>query len=103
MNIKGNGSNHNKIFALIACVLLCITIAISFSFVVNEANHDCAGNDCPACAAIATNTEQLRSIAIAAFLVFLAIRIASSIDNKYLATFLYSIHTPVSLKVKLTN
>ena len=99
--IKGNGVNHKKAFAILACVLLCVIIVISFVFIVYEADHDCAGNECHVCDAIAASSELFRTITVATFSVTIALGLARYKGKSSSGYSYIYFSTPVSQKTKL--
>ena len=85
---------------------LCLIAVFSLSalFVVSHADHDCTGEDCPICQQIYLCTQTLKtlSIAVIAATVFFALAALLHITIRQTEAVCVP-HTPVSLKVKLTN
>lgn len=95
---------RTKITALILCALFCFVVFFSIAFVALEADHDCAGEDCPVCAEMAVCAAFIQTVATVAFVA--ALRpllhfVAGRTTNRY-ASSDYS-DTLVSLKVLLLN
>ncbi|MBR3333425.1 MAG: hypothetical protein IKG23_03975 [Clostridia bacterium] len=60
-------TNAKRAGAMILCIGLVLVLAVSVVFIVHEADHDCSGEDCPICQAIAVNIRLLRLAGTAAF------------------------------------
>ena len=58
-------ANRRRVSALILCVGLVLILAVSTVFIAHEADHDCCGEDCPICRAIAVNIRMLRTLGLA--------------------------------------
>lgn len=90
--------------AAILASLVLVAAAASLFIVVHEADHDCVGEGCPVCAAVAVCHNTLKALAgalIAVSLVFACFCFAASVLSfSRIATYN---QTPISLKVKLLN
>lgn len=92
---------------ILAAVLTALVLAVMLSsslFIIEHADHDCTGEDCPICQQIYLCTQTLKtlSLAVIAAAVFYAFSALLSITIRQVETACVP-HTPVSLKVKLTN
>ena len=92
---------------LLAAVLAALVVLVALSasvFMIEHADHDCVGEDCPICERLFACAQNLKNLAAAAVVVFAAVAFAAvllvSIEG-YLSAYLQ--RTPVSLKVKLSN
>lgn len=94
---------NKKTLAMLICVLLCLTIAISFVFIAVETNHDCCGAECQTCEVLQACTEMLKYFIGGTVLVILAMQFTGRKSEKSFSSLLYSISTPVSLKDKLIH
>ena len=56
--------NRKRILALALCLGITFVLAASSVFVIHEADHDCAGEECEICARIAATVHLLRSFAM---------------------------------------
>ncbi|MBO4915374.1 MAG: hypothetical protein J5449_09235 [Oscillospiraceae bacterium] len=90
-----------------AAVLAALVVLVALSasvFMIEHADHDCAGEDCAICERLYACAQNLRSLAAAAIVVFAAVIFASvlrvCVDRGASS---YAQRTPVSLKVKLSN
>lgn len=99
----GNGVKNNKTLAMLICVLLCLTIAISFVFITIETKHDCIGAECQTCEVLQACTEMLKCFVGGASLIILAMQFSRRKTDQGFFSFNYSISTPVSLKDKLIH
>lgn len=90
--------------AIILAVLFVVFMAISLTFIIVEAGHDCTGEDCPVCAQLAAIGTVIRSIAALIFAV-LAVMLASAAAGRFSAALKtqYTTASPVELKVRLLN
>lgn len=92
---------------ILAAVLTALVLAVMLSsslFIIEHADHDCTGEDCSICQQIYLCTQTLKtlSLAVIAATVFYAFSALLSITIRQVETACVP-HTPVSLKVKLTN
>lgn len=53
---------HFKLLCALLCVLLCTSLLLSACLVMHSPEHDCLGDNCPVCQAIALQRELLKSI-----------------------------------------
>ena len=93
-----------RVIALILAIVFVAFVALALSFELIEANHDCAGEDCPICEQMAFLSATIHSVAMVLLVILLAVlavqgavRLVGALKTKYIAT------TPVALKVKLSN
>ncbi len=92
---------------ILAAVLTALVLAVMLSsslFIIEHADHDCTGEDCPICQQIYLCTQTLKtlSIAVIAATVFFALAALLHITIRQTEAVCVP-HTPVSLKVKFTN
>ena len=90
--------------ALALAVLFALFAALSLTFVLVEAGHDCTGADCPICEQIALLSGTLRNAAVIVFVMMITAvtlagfkRLSESFIDGYRAD------TLVLLKTKLSN
>ena len=95
---------HLRIAKILLAVLLLAAMLCPLIFITAEADHDCTGEDCSICQQIYLCTQTLKtlSLAVIAAAVFYAFSALLSITIRQVETACVP-HTPVSLKVKLTN
>lgn len=93
-----------RIMAVILAALVLIVMVSSSLYIAEHADHDCTGEDCSICQQIYLCTQTLKtlSLAVIAAAVFYAFSALLSITIGQVETACVP-HTPVSLKVKLTN
>jgi len=93
-----------RIMAAFLAALVLFVMASSSIYIAGHADHDCIGEDCPICQQIYLCTQTLRTLSfavVAASVAFLlSVLLRGSIKPVEAACVP---HTPVSLKVKLTN
>ena len=98
-------TSQKRIGALILCVGMALVLAVSASFIIHEADHDCSGEDCPFCRMIAANINLLRTLGLAviAFLSLFFLTSGRSVRGwkDLYACFFFG--TPVSWKVRLND
>lgn len=91
--------------ALFLCVGLILVLLSSAAYIIHEADHDCAGEDCPVCQMIAVHLSVLH-LSILAILATSAIRtlpkLYRSRDKAEQAAFPF-FGTLVSLKIRLND
>jgi len=61
-------AERKRIGALLLCIGLVLVLSVSTVFIFHEADHECAGEDCPICRNIAVNIRLLRTIGLAALM-----------------------------------
>ena len=93
-----------KLLAFAICAVLILSLVFSISFISHEAEHDCVGEECVICAVISRCAEILeRLLAVSALaLLFGAVR-SFVICVVCASRSVCSTHSPVKLKVKLSN
>ena len=93
-----------RIFALALAIILLLCITAAGAFIAHEADHECSGDNCPICAAVAawTGTLQLLGFAAAIFPALCSV-LRRAVRRGALLPDLFSLKTPVSLKVLLLN
>ncbi|MBR4393467.1 MAG: hypothetical protein IKT07_05515 [Oscillospiraceae bacterium] len=93
-----------RIAAGVMGLTLLLVIALSALFLVAEADHDCAGEDCPICACLQACVHVLRRFgasaiilvtAVASVILFLSTAVASAA--------VFTQETPVSRGIRLNN
>ena len=97
-------TKKSRVIALILAAIFFLVIAFSLCVVAVEADHDCHGADCPICELIAVCENNLRGMSL--ILVFVSLMVALALMRtiiRHTGVFRNKSHTPVSLKVKLTN
>ena len=94
-----------RVIALIAGTILTLSILLGVAFVLVELHHDCTGEDCVICAAVALDVAYLRTEAAALpQLVFTVIALFALVLE--IAAFEQTHRqkpSPVTLKVKLSD
>ena len=93
-----------KRVAIALSLLLVFVMLFSHLFVIAEADHDCSGEDCPVCLALAVIEEILKGLSLLLLLVAFSAALTSLVTklrHAFVPSILFS--TPVLLKVKLTN
>ena len=95
----------HRILACILCVMFVATLFASETYIVTHTHHDCIGDDCPVCAALASCEQLLRSFAANGLIpAFMGV---CALSYGYIRLLRHakknSAHTLVSLKVKLSN
>lgn len=98
-------TNAKRAGAMILCIGLVLVLAVSVVFIVHEADHDCSGEDCPICQAIAVNIRLLRLAGTAAFFLaaFFFLLSGPSATNRQDRYHCFCSGTPVSWKVRLND
>lgn len=97
--------HQKRIGARFLCVVFVLTMLVSSAFIIHEASHDCTGEDCPICQAIAMNSQLLRLIG-AAILVLVSLLGILRTKHAWADTLGFSVPvsgTLVSWKIRLNN
>lgn len=104
MKHKQRTENSHKKNTVLLTLLLLISVLFSLYYIAMEADHDCAGEDCPICIFLALCEENIRTIKTGILL------IAACIFTFHGLTALIPVRktdiplrTPVSLKVQMNN
>jgi len=93
-----------RIMAVVLAALVLIVMVSSSLYIAEHADHDCTGEDCSICQQIYLCTQTLKTLSLAfiAAVAFCALSALLYITIRQAETVCVP-HTPVSLKVKLTN
>ena len=92
-----------RIAAFLAVTIL-LVLLFSAVFIAAEADHDCAGENCPICAQIAVCQNILKTFSLAVCIAaFPAVFSYTLCRGSFACTDAILRNTLVSLKVKLTN
>ncbi len=97
-------SKQKRITAIILGLMVLVGMLFSAFYVVAEADHDCAGEDCPICAGLQQCENTLHQIgdglafqlAVIVLIVFLFVSVCRSALR-------FPLETPVSRKVRLNQ
>ena len=97
-------TNRSRIAAAVLAAITILVVLSSSIFIIEHADHNCTGEDCPICeqlCACAQNLKNLTTVAVTV-MVIIAFRFAlQAVIGQ--AKYAYAPHTPVNLKVKLSN
>ena len=97
--------NGSRIYSLVVCSLLLLTIFFSMLFISEEmGHHDCTGDDCPVCAVIEiciNNVEKCGTVVIAVAAAAVVMITFSENNNIYKEAIVFSSLT--GNKVRLNN
>ena len=92
-----------RIAAFLAVTIL-LVLLFSAAFIATEADHDCAGENCPICAQIAVCQNLLKTFSLAVCIAaFPAVVSYMLCRGSFACADVIPRNTLVSLKVKLTN
>ena len=93
-----------RILTAVLATLVLVVMLSSSLFIIEHADHDCTGEDCQICQQIYLCTQTLKTLSLAgmAVVVFFALSALLHISIRQVETACVP-HTPVSLKVKLSN
>lgn len=97
--------HQKRIGAGLLCVILILALLVSSAFIVYETGHNCTGEDCPICQAMALTGQLLRLIgAVILLLAFLpGIRCVKHAWDDTLGFSVPASETLVSWKIRLDN
>ena len=92
-------------YALLFCIGLMLVLFVSSAFLIQEADHDCCGEDCPICRTIALTTAQMRILCLiaAAGLLWSVLAAASSAFRHPVSVCFRREDTPVSRKTRIND
>lgn len=95
---------RKKLIALLIFILLTATLVLSMTYIVLEADHDCAGTNCPVCNHIHILERFIGSLGITLAILF-RISCASEAFNKspLLITPVAIVLTPVAQNIRMNN
>ena len=97
--------DRRRSIAGLLCVILATALLVSSAFMILEADHDCAGEECAICRMIAMNAEVLRLAAAALLALFglLSIRELQTFRPSSFRQYISVTGSLVRLKVRLDN
>ena len=95
----------HRILACILCLVFVATLFVSETYIVTHTHHDCIGDGCPVCAALASCEQLLKSFAASALIpAFMGVCALSYGRIRWLGCAKENaVHTLVTLKVKLSD
>ena len=97
-------SRAKRIAAGLMGLTLLLVIALSALFLVAEADHDCAGEDCPICACMRSCVNVLRRFGGAAVsLLAAAVPVILLLFAAVACAAAFAQETPVSRRIRLNN
>ena len=96
---------HKRGYALLLCIGLILVLFVSSAFLIQEADHDCCGEDCPVCRTIALTTALMRILCLiaAAGLLWSVLNAAPTVFRHPVSVCLRSEDTPVSRKTRIND
>lgn len=95
---------HKKTLAVLLVAFMLIGILSSHKFIIDNAHHDCTGENCPICLQIEAAVSLIRSIKYVPILSFLmAALIVFTKREDRVEKQIYARNTLISLKVELLN
>ena len=99
MNARKRGN------ALLLCIGLVLVLLVSSAFLIQEADHDCCGEDCPICRTIAMTTALMQALCLiaAAQLMWSVLAISRSAFHIPGFVCLHAEGTPVSRKTRIND
>ena len=96
--------NDRRIKAAVAAFLMILTIALSSTFLVREADHDCLGEDCPVCMTMDRCVTLLRLVSRASLLAAVLFVACYLIQRRAVNPVgPIAIRTPVQERVRMNN
>ncbi len=97
-------NRKKKLLSGILCGIFAAVLVVSGALIATHLQHDCPGENCPVCAAIANWEQLLRGMALAAALGSVLLLTQRSSGISMAARFDgAAAHTLVTLKVKLSD
>ena len=97
-------TGRKRVAALLLCIGMILVCSLSTAFVIYEADHDCAGEDCPICWNIATiiflRTAGLAALALPVCFLLRIARVLHSQRDPYV---FFCPATLVSWKIRLND
>lgn len=92
-----------KFLSAILCLVMCTVIVFSSCIVLHRAEHNCIGEDCRVCQAIAVQKKLMESVSFCLICVFLLSHYRTSYTFlKSSISQFGSDRTPITEKVKIT-
>lgn len=89
----------------IFCLMLLVCLSFSIFYEMEEAHHDCCGEDCPVCFCLDMIAQACKSFILFLISTFAFISVKNSLIKRLFADFFYNLKniTLVSLKLKLND
>ena len=86
------------------CIALVFVFSISFAYIIEEANHDCSGDNCPICAAVHVCENNVRADCVISTSVFSTLFLSNIAEPKLNITVQsFDNSTPISSEVRLND
>ncbi len=98
-------NRQKRIGAVALCMVFALAMLVSSAYMIHEAGHDCAGEECPICRTIALNSRLLRLLGALIFISALlgVILCTAHVQHNHEKTAVSTPGTLVSLKIRLNN
>ena len=95
---------RNQVSAAVLAALFSVVVLFSSVFIIEHADHDCVGENCPICEQLYSCAQNLKNLSVSLLVAASTVALAFSLCGgmKWL-TPVFALHTPVLLKVKLSN
>lgn len=104
INNRNKGTCRQRRLALFVCAVVILVTFLSFTYIIEENNHNCSGEDCPICAHIIQCEKNIRQIG-SGFIVSLSIVAVSllCVVSVSLCDSMISKESLISKKIRLNN
>ena len=97
-------TNRSRIAAAVLVAITVFVVIFSSVFLVEHADHDCTGEDCPICEQLYSCAQNLKNLTAVAVTVMVMVAFRLVVQTGMGQTkCAYILRTPVNLKVKLSN
>lgn len=97
-------TRKHRIVAMLICICFVLISAFSLLYVLQEAQHDCIGNNCPVCAFLHVVSERLRTLSLTCNAFLFMFSVFTCLYAVLSALRMVCPHTsPVSQKVRMNN
>lgn len=95
---------RSQISAAVLAALFSVIVLFSSVFIIEHAGHECIGEDCPVCEQLDACAETLKELTAVIVFTLIVLELAASPRKAHEPRApAFVPHTPVLLKVKLSN
>lgn len=97
-------AKRNRVYAALLAAIFVLVVLSSSIFIIEHADHDCTGEDCPICEqlfACAQNLKRLTNAAAAVVVAVALVILPRAVIRRLAAVYVFG--SPIALKVKLSN
>lgn len=96
--------NFKRITAWVAISAIVLVLLFSVCYIVEHADHECTGEDCPICLVMEQCGNNLKTVGTAIMIACVAVVLFTSLqENKHYQTSMFPCNSLISQKIRMNN